>query len=56
VSQEIKKILSHLFDLNDFAKIENNLKNEMIIAVNNIDYTAPEIVIIISEKDKEALS
>lgn len=56
VNSEIKKLLQHFFDIEDFSKIENNLNNEMVIALMNIDYTSPEIVLIISEKDKEALS
>ncbi len=56
VNWETKKLLQHFFELDDFSKIEKNLKNEMVIALLNLDFSSPEIVIIISEKDKNVLS
>lgn len=44
------------FELEKFDQIEKNLKHDMAIVVNNLDATAPDIVIILSESDREALA
>lgn len=44
------------FELENFDQIQSHLKNEMAIVVNNLDATAPDIVVILSEADRAALS
>lgn len=56
VSESIKGFMKTFFELDDFEQIQKNLKNEMAIVVNNLDATAPDIVIILSESDRDALS
>ncbi len=56
IKNEIKKLMQYYFSIDDFAKIQKNIKNEMIIAVTNLDVSSPDIIFIISEKDKDALS
>jgi hypothetical protein len=56
ISESVKKLLQTFFELENFEQIKMNLKNEMAVVVNNIDATAPDIVIILSEADKDALS
>ena len=56
VSESIRTFMKTFFELEKFDQIEKNLKHEMAIVVNNMDATAPDIVIILSESDKAALS
>ena len=56
VSQSIKEFITTFFEIEDFTKIQKNLKHEMAIVVNNLDATSPDIVLMISEADKDALS
>lgn len=56
VSESIRGFMKTFFEMESFEAIEKNLKNEMVIVVNNLDATAPDIVIILSEADKDALS
>lgn len=56
VSQSIKEFITTFFEIQDFTKIQKNLKHEMAIVVNNLDATSPDIVLMISEADKDALS
>lgn len=55
-SESIRELMKTFFELEKFEQIEKNLKHEMAIVVNNLDATAPDIVIILSELDREALS
>ena len=55
-SESIRGFVQTFFELEKFDQIEKNLKHEMAIVVNNLDATAPDIVIILSESDREALS
>ncbi len=56
VSESIRNFMKTFFELEKFEQIEKHLKHEMAIVVNNLDATAPDVVIIISSLDKEALS
>ncbi len=56
VSESIKTFLLTFFELKDFEQLQKNLKHEMVIVVNNLDATAPDMVVILSEADKDALS
>ncbi len=56
VSESIRNFMKTFFELEKFEQIEKHLKHDMAIVVNNLDATAPDIVIIISETDREALS
>jgi hypothetical protein len=55
-SESIKELMKTFFELEKFDQIEKNLKHDMAIVVNNLDATAPDIIIILSESDREALS
>lgn len=56
VSESIKDFILTFFELKNFEQIQNNLKSEMAIVVNNLDATAPDIVLIMSESDRGALA
>lgn len=56
VSESIRKFMMTFFELENFDQIQSHLKNEMAIVVNNLDATAPDIVVILSEADRDALS
>lgn len=56
ISATIKKLITTFFELQDFDKIEKNLKHDMLVVVNNLDATAPDIVLVLSEADREVLS
>lgn len=56
VSESIRKFMTTFFELENFDQIQSHLKNEMAIVVNNLDATAPDIVVILSEADRDALS
>jgi hypothetical protein len=56
VSESIRGFVQTFFELEKFDQIEKYLQHDMAIVVNNLDATAPDIVIIISESDKGALS
>ena len=56
VSESVKDFMKAFFELQNFDQIEKHLKHEMAVVVNNLDATAPDVVIILSEADKEALS
>lgn len=56
VSESIRKFMMTFFELENFDQIQSHLKNEMAIVVNNLDATAPDIVVILSEADRAALS
>lgn len=55
-SEGVKEFMKTFFELEKFDQIEEHLKHEMAIVMNNLDATAPDIVIILSESDREALS
>ncbi len=55
-SESIKWLMKTFFELEKFDQIQKNLKHEMAVVVNNLDATAPDIVIILSESDRAALS
>ncbi len=55
-SESIKKFMLTFFELKDFEQLQKNLKHEMAIVVNNLDATAPDMIVILSEADKDALS
>ncbi len=55
-SESIRDFMKTFFELEKFEQIEKNLKHEMAIVVNNLDATAPDIIIILSESDRDALS
>lgn len=44
------------FELQDFDQLQKHLQHEMAVIVDNLDITAPDVVIILSEADREALS
>jgi hypothetical protein len=56
VSESIRGFVQTFFELQNFEKIEKNLKHEMAVVVNDLDATAPDIVIILSESDRDALA
>ncbi len=56
VSDSIREFMKTFFELEKFEQIEKNLKHDMAIVVNNLDATAPDIIIILSESDRAALS
>jgi hypothetical protein len=56
VSESIKGFMKTFFELKDFEQIEKNLTHEMAIVVDNLDATAPDMVLILSEADRAALS
>ncbi len=56
VSESIRKFMMTFFELENFDQIQKHLKHDMVVAVNNLDATAPDIVVILSEADKDALS
>lgn len=56
VSQSIKEFITTFFEIEDFTNIQKNLKHEMAVVVNNLDATAPDIVFVLSQEDKDALS
>lgn len=56
VSENIRMFVKSFFEIDNFQQIEKNLKHEMAIVVNNLDATAPDIVIVLSEYDKDVLS
>lgn len=55
-SESIREFMKTFFELEKFEQIEKHLKHDMAIVVNNLDATTPDIVIILSESDREALS
>ncbi len=55
-SESIRSLMKSFFELQNFDQIEKNLQHEMAIVVNNLDVTAPDIIIILSEADRAALS
>jgi hypothetical protein len=56
MSESIKGFVQTFFELENFDKIQKNLKHEMAVVVNDLDATAPDIVIILSESDRDALA
>lgn len=56
ISESIRGFMMTFFELDNFDQIQSHLKNEMAIVVNNLDATAPDIVVILSEADRAALS
>ena len=56
VSENIRGFVKTFFELEQWDQIEQHLKHDMAIVVNNLDATAPDIVVILSEADKAALS
>ena len=56
VSDSIKKVIQTFFELEDMSQIEQNLKSDLIFIVDNLDITAPDVTMILSESDKAALS
>jgi hypothetical protein len=56
MSESIKGFVQTFFELENFDKIQKNLKHEMAVVVNDLDATAPDIVMILSESDRDALS
>lgn len=55
-SESIRKFIMTFFELENYDQIQSHLKHEMAIVVNNLDATAPDIVVILSEADRAALS
>ncbi len=55
-SESIRDLMKSFFELQNFDQIEKNLQHEMAIVVNNLDMTAPDVIIILSEADRAALS
>lgn len=56
VSEDIKAAMIEFFELKNFGDIEKNLTHEMAIAIDTLDATSPDIVLILSEADRAALS
>jgi hypothetical protein len=56
MSESIKGFVQTFFELQNFDKIQKNLKHEMAVVVNDLDATAPDVVIILSEADRDALA
>ncbi|MBP9779530.1 hypothetical protein KBD33_02800 [Candidatus Gracilibacteria bacterium] len=56
VSEDIKSAIMNFFELKNFGEIEKNLTHEMAIAIDTLDATSPDIVLILSEADRAALS
>ncbi len=56
VSETVKDFLKNFLELQNFDQIQTHLQHEMAVVVNNLDLTAPDMVIILSEADREALS
>lgn len=56
VSDTVKKTLQNFFELKDFTTLEQNLKHELALVIDNLDMTTPDITMILSEADRAALS
>lgn len=56
VSESIRKFMMTFFELENFDQIQSHLTHEMAIVMDNLDATAPDIIVILSEADREALS
>lgn len=54
--KKMKQSIERAFGLKDTSNIRQHLKNEFAVVVTNIDYTSPDIILILSEKDRSALS
>ncbi len=55
-SKSIKNLILSFFEIQDFEHIEKNLNHEMLVIARNLDATAPDIVLVLSESDRNALS
>lgn len=55
-SETVKKFIRSFFALQDLSNLQKNLKEEMIIAINNLDITSPDVVIIVPESAKDHFS
>lgn len=56
ISSEISNMIKTFFELDDISILEKNLKNEAIFILNDLDITNPDVVIVIHDSDKWALS
>jgi hypothetical protein len=56
VSDTIKDMMKNFFELKDFSALEKNLKHDVLLIVDNLDLTAPDVTMIISESDRDALA
>lgn len=56
VSQSVKQTIQDFFELKDFSTLEKNLQHESLLVIENLDFSAPDITLILSEEDRAALS
>ena len=56
VSQSVKLAIQEFFELKDFSTLEANLKHESLLVIENLDFSAPDVTLILSEDDRAALS
>jgi hypothetical protein len=56
VSQSVKEMIQNFFELDDFSTLEKNLQHEALLVIENLDFSAPDITLILSEDDRAALS
>ena len=56
VSQSVKEMIQNFFELDDFSTLEKNLQHEALLVIENLDLSAPDITLILSESDRAALS
>lgn len=56
MTSSIKSLIANFLTIEDFAHIQDHLKDPVIIIINNIDTTAPEMALVFSTNDKQALS
>jgi hypothetical protein len=56
VSDTIRNTMKSFFELKDISTLEKNLKNDVLLIVDNLDLTAPDVTMIISESDRDALA
>jgi hypothetical protein len=56
VSTSIKKLIQTFFEMEDTSRLEENLKHEAVLVIDSLDFTSPDVVMILSESDRDALS
>ncbi|GAB0174966.1 MAG: hypothetical protein HHAS10_08450 [Candidatus Altimarinota bacterium] len=56
VSQSVKQTIQDFFELKDFSTLEENLEHEALLVIENLDFSAPDVTLILSEEDRAALS
>jgi hypothetical protein len=56
ISESVKEALKQFLEVKDFSLIEKNLKHETAFVIDNLDLTSPDITMIVSESDRDALA